>query len=71
MIKDMALYLIKMSESMIPYMVLYLIKRFESMISYRIWFRKTRGRLSFHIKSVTILGVTATVMLGICLGTIG
>ena len=37
----------------------------------KVWFRKTRGRPSFHIKSVTILGVTATVMLVICLGTIG
>jgi len=37
-------------------------------VFFLLWFRKTRSKLSFHIKSVTILRVTATVMLGICLG---
>jgi len=36
MISDMALYLIKRSESLISYMALYPIKMSESMISYRI-----------------------------------
>jgi len=33
-----------------------------------VWFRKTRRRPTFRIKCVTILGVTVTVMLVICLG---
>ena len=35
---------------------------------WQVWFRKTRRRHTFHIATVTIFGVTATVMLQICLG---